>query len=76
MNLFRSEEDVRNWKKFKPGTEGGILPLADLLGVFSSNFFSRRMDTDYVSNMRKYTGEFLGALKELGKTRPFWLPKG
>ena len=27
MNLFRSEEHVRNWPGFAPGTEQGLIPL-------------------------------------------------
>jgi hypothetical protein len=76
MHLFRSEEDVRNWKGFKPGTEGGIVPLSQMLGLFSGNFFKRRMDPDYVSKMKEYEGEFLATIKEVGKERPFWMPKG
>jgi len=72
MNLFRSEEHIRNWAGFAPGSEEGILPLPDLARVFSGNFMRRRLDPDYVSRNKEYLGEFLAEIAELAKTRPFW----
>jgi len=73
MNLFRSEEHVRKWSDFKPGTEEGIIPLLDMAKVFSGNFFIRRLDTDYVSHMQEYMKEVVGAFKDKGS---FWQPPG
>ena len=75
MNLFRSEEHVRNWSGFKSGTEQGIVELSALVKVFSGILFTRRLDPDYVSNFRKYIGEFIAAIGEIGKVRPFWSPQ-
>ena len=75
MNLFRSEEHIRNWKGFKPGTDEGIVELSALVKVFSGSLFTRRLDPDYVSNFQKYIGEFISAVGEIGKVRPFWSPK-
>jgi len=72
MNLFRSEEHIRNWARFDPGTEEGILPLHDLAKLFSGNFFRKRLDPDYVSHSKQYLNEFLAEIAELAKTRPFW----
>ncbi len=72
MNLFRSEEHVRNWASFATGTDEGIVPLPDMLKLFSGPYFRRRMDTDYVSHMFEYAGEMIGTMKEIGKTGPFW----
>jgi hypothetical protein len=72
MNLFRSEEHIRNWKSFAEGTEEGILSLSDLLRLFSGPYFMRRLDKDYVSNMHEYVREMVQAMKEIGKTGPFW----
>ena len=69
MNLFRSEEHVRNWSGFKPDTEGGLILLGDLVTLFSGNYFRRRLDDDWVSRSREYTIE-LG--KEFAKKGPFW----
>ncbi len=35
MNLFRSEEHIRNWSRFDPAAEQGIVPLANLVQLFS-----------------------------------------
>jgi hypothetical protein len=71
MNLFRSEAHVRNWSGFKAGTEEGINPLSDVAGLFSGNFFTRRLDPDYVSRMQEYLLEIIGALKKMDS---FWHP--
>ena len=69
MNLFRSEEHVRNWSGFKANTEGGIVPLLDMARGFSGNFFKRRLDSDYFSHMQEYLMELVGTWKEMGS---FW----
>jgi hypothetical protein len=69
MNLFRSEEHARNWSGFKPDTDGGIISLADLVTLFSGNYFRRRLDDDWVSRSREYAIE-LG--KEFAKRGAFW----
>jgi hypothetical protein len=74
MNLFRSEEHIRNWPSFDPASEEGIVPLAQLVEMFSENLFQRRLDPDYFSLSQEYMGELLTALTELGKDRPFWSP--
>ncbi len=75
MNLFRSEGHIRKWSGFKSGTEEGIVELSALVKVFSGNGFTRRLDPDYVSNFQKYMGEFMSAVGEIGKVRPFWSPQ-
>jgi hypothetical protein len=72
MNLFRSEEHIRNWAQFDPATEEGILPLPDVARVFSGNLLRRRLDPDYVSHNKEYLNDFLAEIAELAKTRPFW----
>lgn len=76
MNLFRSEEHVRNWSGFKSGTEEGIIELSAVAKLFSIDGFTRRLDPDYVSNYQKYVKEFISAIGEMGKVRPFWSPPG
>ena len=71
MNLFRSEEHIRNWSGFKTGTEEGINKLSDVAGLFSVNFFTKRLDSDYVSRMQDYLTELIGILKGMGS---FWQP--
>ena len=72
MNLFRSEEHIRNWARFEAGTEEGIIPLDDLVTLFSGNYFRRRMDPDWVSRSREYAGEMVMIFKVIDKTGPFW----
>lgn len=74
MNLFRSEEHIRNWTRFDPAAGQGILPLQDVAGLFSGTMFRRRLDPDYVSHRQEYIGDFLAALTKIGQTRPFWNP--
>ena len=71
MNLFRSEEHVRTWSGFKADTEEGINPLSNVAGLFSINFFNKRLDPDYVSHLQEYLMELIGALKGMGS---FWQP--
>ena len=71
MNLFRSEEHVRNWSGFKAATEEGMNKVSDIAALFSGNFFTRRLNTDYVSHMQEYLMELIGVLKGMG---PFWQP--
>jgi hypothetical protein len=74
MNLFRSEEHVRSWDGFVPGTEEGIITLPDLVKMFSGNYFRRRLDPDWVSRSRQYGAEMVATMQEIGKTGPFWRP--
>ena len=71
MNLFRSEEHIRNWSGFKANTEEGINKLSDVVGLFSIDFFTKRLDLDYASGMQEYLMELIGLLKGMGS---FWQP--
>jgi len=75
MNLFRSEEHIRNWTRFDPAAEQGIIQLADVFRLFSAEYFQKRLSLEYVSRQQEYIGSFLAALRELGRTRPFWSPE-
>jgi hypothetical protein len=72
MNLFRSEEHIRNWSGYKPGTEAGIVQLKDMVSLFSNDFFRKRMEPDYVSHMQEYEGQLIGS--RLTKMGAFWQP--
>jgi hypothetical protein len=75
MNLFRSEEHIRNWPGFDPAAEQGIIQLADVVKLFSAEYFHKRLSLEYVSRQQEFLGSFVAALMELGRTRPFWSPK-
>ena len=72
MNLFRSEEHIRNWAQFDPAAEEGIVPLENVVKLFSGNNYRRRMDGDWVSRSREYARDMVATLKELGMTGSFW----
>jgi len=72
MNLFRSEEHVRNWSGYRPDTEGGIVQLSDMVDLFSNDFFSKRMEPDYLAHMQEYERQLLG--NSLAKMGAFWQP--
>ncbi len=74
MNLFRSEEHVRNWARYDPAAEQGILPLQDVVTVFSGNFMKKRLDKNYASHALEYFGETISVISEIAKKRPFWKP--
>ena len=69
MNLFRSEEHVRNWIGFKAGTEEGMNKVSDIAELFSGNFFTKRLDSDYASHMQNYLMELIGTMNDMGS---FW----
>jgi hypothetical protein len=72
MNLFRSEEHIRNWTRYDPATEEGIFPLESIVSLFSGDLFKHRLDPDYVSRSQDYFGGLLSVIAEIAKTRPFW----
>jgi hypothetical protein len=74
MNLFRSEEHVRSWDRFDADSEEGIISLADLVTLFSGNYFRRRLDPDWVSRSGEYAMQMVATMQEIGKTGPFWQP--
>ncbi|MFW6054939.1 MAG: hypothetical protein ACOC9D_03450 [Thermodesulfobacteriota bacterium] len=47
----------------------GLVPLPDLVRVFSGRLFTRRLDQDYVSRLHEYIQEFAQAV---GKKGTFW----
>jgi hypothetical protein len=62
MNLFRSEEHIRNWVRYDPAAKQGILPLENIVKVFSGKFFQKRLGLDYASHAQEYFGEVLPIL--------------
>lgn len=72
MNLFRSEEHVKNWSLYDAASEDAIMPVADWAKIFGGEMFRKRLEPDYLSKLREYRGGFGKTLGELGKTGPFW----
>ena len=72
MNLFRSEEHVRNWSLYDSESADGIMPLRDYATLFGTGLFRQRLEPDYVLRLPQLAIEWMAALAKLGKTRPFW----
>jgi hypothetical protein len=72
MNLFRSEEHVRNWSLYDPESADGIMPLADYATLFSTSLFRERLQPDYLLRLSQFLPEWMATLAKLGKTGPFW----
>jgi hypothetical protein len=72
MHLFRSEEHLRNWTGYDAEKEGGIIPILDLMKVFSANMFRTRLDPAFVTKS-KGDHSMIEALAEVGKIDPYWV---
>jgi hypothetical protein len=74
MNLFRSEEHLKNWSLYDPASAESIMSVSDWATAFSGPLHRRRLEPDYLSKQHEYAGEMIGLLKKLGKEGPFWTP--
>lgn len=72
MNLFRSKEHAKKWPEFKPGTEAGILSLADAMRVMSTPRHRDRLSGRYVSTLPDTVPAFVARLLEVSGNSPFW----
>ena len=72
MNLFRSEEHVRNWSLYDSESADGIMPLKDYAALFGVRLFRERLEPDYVLRLPQLAVEWITTLATLGKTGPFW----
>lgn len=72
MNFFRSEEHVKKWSLYTPLGDDYILPVADWAKIFSSKIFTQRLAPDYLDHFDDYIQDYHHALKEIGKTSPFF----
>ena len=72
MNLFRSEEHVKNWSSYDPISEEAIMSLADWAMVLGGPHTRNRMDPDYLSRDDEYLADFSRRLTKLGKKGWVW----
>ena len=72
MNLFRSEEHVRNWAQYDSESADGTMPLRDYATLFSGGMFRERLAPDYLLRIPQLAGDWVATLIKLGKTGPFW----
>ena len=75
MNLFRSEEHVKDWSLYDPISAESIMPLSNWAKAFSGPLHRNRLQLDYLSRMGEYASELIIGLQKLGKAGPFWTPK-
>jgi hypothetical protein len=75
MNLFRSEEHVRQWAKFDPTSEGYIKPAAEIAALFAFPVFRERLAPDYFLRLRDLSREFEAGHAKLGESWSFWQVK-
>jgi hypothetical protein len=75
MNLFRSEEHVKNWSDYDPVSAESIMPLSTWATAFSGPLFRNRLEPDYLIRVMDYASEMPLSLKKLGKVGPFWIPE-
>jgi hypothetical protein len=75
MNLFRSEEHVKNWPLYDSVSAESIMPLSDWALAFSGPLHRNRLDADYLSRQQEYASHLFVSLQKLGKTGPFWTPE-
>ena len=72
MNLFRSEEHVKNWSGYDPVSAEMIMPLADYALAFSGPLTRNRLEPDYLSRVPEYLPELLLTLQKLSGKGSFW----
>ena len=72
MNLFRSEEHVRNWADFDPESVDGVRPVAALARLFSSALHWERLAPDYLLRIDEHSAAFPALQAELGGGSAFW----
>ncbi len=72
MNLFRSEEHVRNWTQYDAGSADGTMPLRDYARLFGGGMFRERLAPDYLPRIPQLACEWVATLIKLGKTGAFW----
>ena len=69
MNLFRSEEHVKNWSLYDPVSAESIMPLSNWATVFSGPLFRNRLEPDYLSRVNEYASETVLIAEEVGQGR-------
>jgi hypothetical protein len=74
MNLFRSEEHVKNWASYDSVSAESIMPVSDWALAFSGPLHRNRLNPDYLAHLPEYASELFSALKKLGKAGAFWTP--
>lgn len=73
MNLFQSEEHVRQWALFDPASGEGIRPVAEFVTIlFGLPRYRERLVPDYLLRVAELSRDLPAALERLGRSSPFW----
>jgi hypothetical protein len=72
MNLFRSEDHVRAWEPFDPGSAEGIMPVRDWIRYFSQGRMRARLDPDFIRTGASRRPTKDEVLADLGRGGPYW----
>jgi hypothetical protein len=75
MNFFRSEEHLRKWEGFQEKKKGGMIPLSELMRLFSGPYFTNRRNPDYFSHMGEYLADLVTKLDTLKGAGSHWRMK-
>ncbi len=72
MNLFRSEGHARNWSDFKSASEGGLLPLEDVMAMHAGPRHRELLGGRYISTYQDYVLEYTERTKRITDDDPYW----
>jgi hypothetical protein len=72
MNLFRSEEHVRQWALFEPSSQDGIVPVADFTTIVAGPRHRERLAPDYLLRVAELSRDMPARFERAGKGSPFW----
>lgn len=70
MNLFRSEEHVKQWSLYYRSGEDYVMPVEDWAEVFSGPLFRNRLEPDYLEHGEEYLAQYHADLERMGKASP------
>jgi len=74
MNLFRSEEHMRNWQGFTEDAVDGILTLDEALDTMSTPRHADRLNGRYISGAPDLFPAYLERMMAVTNSSPFWAP--
>jgi len=73
MNLFRSEEHVRQWALFDPSSAEGTRPVSDFATIlFVLPRHRERLAPDYLLRLTELSRDLPTRLEQFGRGAPFW----
>ncbi len=72
MNLFRAEEHAKNWSGGRRVAAGGLLPLNDILTIFSAPNYRQRLNGRYISALPELRKTQLETIERVTGGHPFW----